>query len=105
MSGESGDAKLIYNKLVNDEIVEVSIDTFITVADIYGQEFYLSYQSGIAVQCAFKVSSYDFEETKHIEADTGKPLYAIRLLYDGAKYDIVRHQAIKNTETTLLICS
>lgn len=105
MRGEGGDAKLIYDIVIGDDIKEAITEVYVTVADIYGNEFYLSYQSGIAVQCAFEVNSFDFEETKHIEVDTGKPLYATRLSYDGATYDIVRHQAIKNTDKTLIICS
>ena len=105
MSGESGDAKLLYNAVIAGVIGPVETDVFVTVVDIYGQEFYSSYQSGINVTCAFEVNSYDFEVTKHIEADTNKPLYATTIIYDGAEFNIVRHQSIKNTEKTLLICS
>lgn len=105
MSGESGDAKLLYNTVVDGAVVQIETNAFVTVADIYGTEFYASYQSGISVTCAFEVNSYDFEVTKHIEAETNKPLYATSILYTGAEFNIVRHQSIKNTENTLLICS
>ena len=104
MSGDGGDAKLLYDIVIDGQIKEIETDVYVTMADIYGNEFYLSYQSGISVQCAFEVNSYDFEVTKHIETDTGKPLYATRLFYDGATYDIVRHQSLKSTDKTLLIC-
>lgn len=105
MSGESGDAKLIYEHEVNKVLEQVEVNVFVTEVDIYGNEFYTSYQSGVNVTRAFEVNSYDFDVTKHIEADTGKALYATEILYDGAKYSIIRHQSIKNTERTLLICS
>lgn len=105
MIGESNEAKLIYENLVDGQIVDVETNVFATMVDIYGNEFYLSYQSGINVQCAFEVNGFDFDETKHIEAETQRPKYATKILYEGAKYDIVRHQSIKNTEKVLLICS
>jgi hypothetical protein len=105
VSGESGDAKLLHNAVVGGVATQIETNVFVKVVDIYGQEFYSSYQSGISVTCAFEVNSYDFEVTKHIEADTNKPLYATSILYGGAEFNIVRHQSIKNTENTLLICS
>lgn len=105
MIGETNEAKLIYEKNVDGEMVEVETDVFATVVDVYGKEFYLSYQSGINVQCAFEVNGFDFDETKHIEAGTHRSQYATKILYDGAKYDIIRHQSIKGTEKVLLICS
>ncbi|MDF2609050.1 MAG: hypothetical protein K0R92_524 [Lachnospiraceae bacterium] len=105
MSGDSGDAKLIYLKLVAGAITEIEVDVYVKEVDIYGQEFYSSYQKGISVNNAFEVNCYDFEETKHIDVNTQKSLYATNLLYNGAKYDIVRHQSIKNSDRILLICS
>jgi hypothetical protein len=102
MSGESGDAILSYNYFDDGVMQKAEIPVFVTEVDIYGQEFYNSYQSGITVQCAFEVNSYDFEASKHI--NDGKPAYASEIIYNEISYNIIRHQAIKNTEKTLLIC-
>ena len=99
------DAILIYSKAVSSSVIDIEVPVFVDIVDVYGQEFYLSYQSGINVTMAFEVNKYDFEETKHIEQDTNKILYAAEILYEGAKYNIVRHQQIKDSDKILIICS
>lgn len=100
----NGDAKLVYRKLVDGVIVDIETDVYINETEVFGQEFYLSYQSGIKVQYAFEVNKYDFLETEHVESETGKLLYATEILYRNAKYEIVRHQSIKG-DKVLLLCS
>ena len=104
MIGEGGDAKLIYYVIESGSAVTKEVDVFIKEVDIFGNEFYTSYQSGINVNCAFEVNSYDFEETRHIDQDTNKPMYASEVEYNGARYNIIRHQSLKNSEDILLIC-
>jgi len=100
----SGDAVLIYDIFENEEIIQKEVEVFVDVVDIYGKEFYLSYQSGLDVKIAFEVNYFEFEETKHIEQYTNKPLYANKIRFEDAEFDIVRYQNIKD-EKTLLVCS
>lgn len=96
-------AELVYKKASGKNIEEVKTEVFVKKVDVYGQEFHLSYQSGLKVQYAFEVNKYDFEETEHTDADTGKVKYASQLLYNGARYDIVRYQG--KDDKILLFCS
>jgi hypothetical protein len=99
------DATLIYDAINGSTIQEMLVDVYVELADIYGKEFYMSYQAGINIQIAFKINKYDFYETEHIEKDTLKLKYASQLLYDGARYDIVRYQNLKDTDMILLLCN
>lgn len=103
MKGDLSEIMLIYNEFVNNQLVETFIEAYGEEADIYGQEFYLSYQSGINIQIALKVNVYDFELTRHIEDETNKALYATQVIYNGARYNIVRHQSLKD-DKVLLFC-
>ncbi len=83
-------ASLIYYQVVNGEAVETKLEIFVNKKSVARQEFYASYQIGVTPTCIFEMRIEDFELTKTIEEGTNKPLYATRILYDGAIYDIIR---------------
>ena len=98
-------AQLIYNKVTGKVIENVITDIYAEKTDVYGQEFHLSYQSGLKVQYAFKVNKYDFEASEHSDPNTGKAKYASEIKYNGAVYNIIRHQNIKDSDDVLLLCN
>jgi hypothetical protein len=98
-------AQLIYKATSGKLITDVITDIYVEKTDVYGQEFHLSYQSGLNVQYAFKTNRYDFESSEHKDPDTAKALFASQLKYDGAVYNIIRHQNIKDSNDVLLLCN
>ena len=98
------DAKLIYYTQNGSSADEVEIDVYVEEVDIYGKEFYMSYQSGINVSLALKVNKYDFVETEHRDTPSGPVKYASQVLYKGSKYKIIRHQNVDKEEKILMIC-
>ncbi len=83
-------AELIYYTVVDGVPTEQSLEVFVNKKSVYGSEFYTSYQSGINTTCIFELRSEDYELTRTIEEGTNKALYATRIRYEGALYDIVR---------------
>jgi hypothetical protein len=97
---------LLYDSLVNSEIITVDTEVFLNKKSVSGTEFYKAVQSGVTPSITFETRTSDFELTRHIEADTSKPLYATRVKYDGAVYDIIRTYDKPNVDDiTVIVCS
>jgi hypothetical protein len=96
---------LIYQVLNENKAEPVEIEVFLEQKSVSGTEFYKAIQSGINPEITFETRTCDYELTRHIEADTGKPLFATQIRYDGAVYDIIRAYYKPNShDKTVMIC-
>lgn len=97
---------LLHNVLVNGETTTVETEVYLNKKSVSGTEFYKAIQSGINPSITFETRTSDFELTRHLEADTNKPLYATQVKYDGAVYDIIRTYEKPNTnDIMVIVCS
>jgi hypothetical protein len=98
------DAILLWELIENGEIVGKSQSVYVSEGSVTRQEFYVSQQSGMTPSIVFTLNSIDYDITKHLEADTNRPLYATKIKVDGAEYDIIRTYRPKDSEEIELIC-
>ena len=100
-------AELIY--VFNDRDLDgfpvtdtVETEVYVREKSVKRTEFYEAMRSGITPQIIFELRQEDFELTAHME--NGKKVYASKVRYDGAEYDIIR--AYKNDRSMIeLTCS
>ncbi|MDF2877994.1 MAG: hypothetical protein K0S30_1090 [Clostridia bacterium] len=98
------DAILLWETVVNGELVGKSQPVFVSEGSVTRQEFYVAQQSGMNPSIVFTLNTIDYDLTKHLEQDTNKPLYATKIQVDGAVYDIIRTYKPKDSEEIELIC-
>lgn len=98
------DAILKWDVYEDGSFKENSYPVYVSEESVKRQEFYASYQAGMNPIIVFNVNYLEFEETKHIDKDTKKPLYATQIEFDGALYDIIRTYRIKNSDNIELTC-
>jgi hypothetical protein len=84
-----GPAQLIYYSFVDGAQTKNAIDTYAKQDALKGQGFNVSFQRGINNAIMLKVRSEDYEESRHIDEETGKAAYASQVFFCGALYDIV----------------
>jgi hypothetical protein len=84
-----GEAQLIYSGTVNNTVTDIAIDTYAIESSVRGQGFQAAQTKRVANAIMLKVRLEDYEETRHIQASTGKASYATKVRYDGALYDII----------------
>jgi hypothetical protein len=94
---------LIYYTVDGTSPQENSVEVYANKESITRQEFYMSFQSGLKPSIMFKVRLEDFEMTRNINQSTKKEQYATKVLYNGAKYDIIR--TFEKGEYVDVICS
>lgn len=83
-------AELVFYSYIDGEMEEIKHEVYVNRKSVKRQEFYTAYQSGLTASCVFELRVEDFEMTRTVESDTGKALYATRILYEGAIYEIIR---------------
>jgi len=98
-------ATLIWNEIEDGVIIDKSQNVLVREDTFTSTEFYASYQIGTNQVYLFKMTKTDYELTKRIDADTKKPLYARKLKYKEAVYDIIQAHYIKDIDEIDLICS
>jgi len=74
-------------------------EVFVEKKSIKRSEFYASMQAGMKPSIAFNLRIEDFEATKHI-VDL-QAVYATKITYDGATYDILRDYSVDDAMTEL----
>jgi SPP1 family predicted phage head-tail adaptor len=100
-------AKLIYTTITQDADgfdIETKTETevCVNVKSVARTEFYSALQSGYKPTIGFEVHSFDFDLTKHMVGN--KALYADKVEYEGAIYEIIRTY-VKQNEIMELTCS
>ncbi len=98
------EAILKWTILEGEELVDKYLDVFVSEESVTRSEFYSSIQSGMQISRVFKMNIFEYQETKHLEKDTNKPLYATVIEVEGAVYDIKRTYSKKGSEDIEIIC-
>lgn len=80
---------------------DVKTEVFVSKKSVTRSEFYTAMQSGMKPSVIFELRIEDYELTKHIE--NGKALFADKVEYEGAIYDIIRTYS-KNESMIELTC-
>lgn len=99
------EAILKWKILEDGELAEKTLEVYVSEESITRSEFYASVQSGMSIAAVYTMNSFDYEATKHLEADTNRPLYATTIEVEGADYDISRTYKKKDSEEIELICT
>lgn len=71
------------------EIREELYHVFAERRSLTRSEFYASYQVGLAGRWIFDIDPDDYEMTRQVQEDQTE-LYATKVIYNGAVFDIVR---------------
>lgn len=98
-------AALIWDVVENGSIVTKTQDVFVMETGNTGQSFNISYQVGITTSYSFKLSKSDFELSKRIDNDTKKPLYASRIKFNEAEFDIIQTNFNPDINEVEILCS
>ena len=99
-------ANLIYTTETEDSDgyaieTDVKTEVFVNKKSVTRSEFYTAMQSGMRPSVVFELRIEDYELTKHIV--NGKALFADKVEYDEAIYDILRTYS-KNESMIELTC-
>lgn len=105
MESYDQDAKLVWYTANGSNIEEHSIDVYVQEISVTRQEFYAAYQTDINPVIAFEMHKIDYEDTKHIDNDTKRSLYATEIIFNEAKYNISRTFWKKDSDKIELICT
>lgn len=98
-------AILLWTQLEAGEIVEKSLEVHIKNNAELGEEFFASIQSGMKTTYSFKMKASEFALSKHLAKDTLKPLYASKIKYNEAIYDIVKTSKEKDIDEITVECN
>ncbi len=78
---------------------EIPYEVYLRVMSVKRSEFYAAMQAGHKPSIVFGIRTEDYEQTKHIVDN--KAIYAQKMVYDGATYNIVRTYQKSGSETEL----
>ncbi len=98
-------AVLIWHEVKEGLVIEKRQDVHVRYTGYSRKSFDLAYQVGTLMSYGFKLSKDDYELSRRIDTDTKKPIYASKIEYDNAEYDITQSNFNPDINEVEVICS